>query len=430
MSENIMRASAVTPTSGQASGSFEAALQLEADGKDLEAEKLYRQILTQNPDHAGAIHRLGLMALRFGNFNAGITFLAKAVSLRPAQALYAFELGNAYLRAQRGGEAAVLYRRALGLDPNLDEAQHNLGLALCATGDLDAGFAAMRSGFTLRSGKKSYRDALPTAPSKKRHDREQLEYLVAAGIVDSSHFGSWQGRSTRKFNEAFNTLVHLEGGEKLDGPAINPNTDVASIERHWLESAPNLVVIDDLLTPAALSELRRYCLGSTVWRRAYEGGYLGAMPEAGFACPLLAQIAEELGRGYTAIVREHRLTQWWAFKYDSQLKGINLHADFAAVNVNFWITPDEANLDPASGGLVVWDVAAPLDWDFATYNQNEPAARAFLAGAGAKPIVVPHRCNRAVIFDSDLFHETDTIRFKDGYQNRRINITMLYGWRG
>ena len=47
----------------------------------------------------------------------------------------------------------------------------------------------------------------------------------------------------------------------------------------------------------------------------------------------------------------------------------------------------------------------------------------------AKPIVVPHRANRAVVFDSDLFHETDTIRFKDGYQNRRINVTMLYGRR-
>jgi hypothetical protein len=34
-----------------------------------------------------------------------------------------------------------------------------------------------------------------------------------------------------------------------------------------------------------------------------------------------------------------------------------------------------------------------------------------------------------VIFDSDLFHETDRIAFKDGYVNRRINITMLYGRR-
>jgi hypothetical protein len=33
------------------------------------------------------------------------------------------------------------------------------------------------------------------------------------------------------------------------------------------------------------------------------------------------------------------------------------------------------------------------------------------------------------MFDSDLFHKTDTIRFKPGYRNRRINITLLYGRR-
>jgi len=34
-----------------------------------------------------------------------------------------------------------------------------------------------------------------------------------------------------------------------------------------------------------------------------------------------------------------------------------------------------------------------------------------------------------VIFDSDLFHETDRLSFKEGYQNRRINVTLLYGER-
>ena len=48
----------------------------------------------------------------------------------------------------------------------------------------------------------------------------------------------------------------------------------------------------------------------------------------------------------------------------------------------------------------------------------------------ATSVTVPYRANRAVIFDSDLFHETDTIRFKDGYENRRINVTLLYGRRG
>jgi hypothetical protein len=44
-------------------------------------------------------------------------------------------------------------------------------------------------------------------------------------------------------------------------------------------------------------------------------------------------------------------------------------------------------------------------------------------------VKVPYRANRAVIFDSDLFHETDRIAFKEGYLNRRLNITLLYGRR-
>ena len=40
-----------------------------------------------------------------------------------------------------------------------------------------------------------------------------------------------------------------------------------------------------------------------------------------------------------------------------------------------------------------------------------------------------YRANRAVIFDSDLLHQTDKIRFKEGYSSRRINVTLLYGER-
>jgi hypothetical protein len=98
------------------------------------------------------------------------------------------------------------------------------------------------------------------------------------------------------------------------------------------------------------------------------------------------------------------------------------------INVNFWITPDDANLDPKSGGLVIWDKAAPLDWDFAKYNRDTIAAREFLAQVGARSVTVPYQSNRAVIFDSDLFHETDRIVFKNGYLSR-INITLLYGRR-
>ena len=43
---------------------------------------------------------------------------------------------------------------------------------------------------------------------------------------------------------------------------------------------------------------------------------------------------------------------------------------------------------------------------------------------------MPYRANRAVIFNSELLHQTNKVRFKPGYANRRINVTLLYGERG
>ena len=43
------------------------------------------------------------------------------------------------------------------------------------------------------------------------------------------------------------------------------------------------------------------------------------------------------------------------------MDGIQVHADHATVNLNFWVTPDDANIDPSSGGLVVYPKAPPAE---------------------------------------------------------------------
>ena len=188
--------------------------------------------------------------------------------------------------------------------------------------------------------------------------------------------------------------------------------------------------MDDFLTREALSGLRAFCLESTIWsRNHYAEGRLGSFFGDGFNCELLLQIAEELAVALPRIVGQLPLRQIWAFKYPTAMSGNNTHADFAAVNVNFWITSDEANLDPDSGGMIVYDVSAPKSWRFQRYNRKPDAAKAFLDREGARAINIPYRANRAVIFSSDLFHATAPVRFRSGYQHRRINVTLLYGDR-
>ena len=58
------------------------------------------------------------------------------------------------------------------------------------------------------------------------------------------------------------------------------------------------------------------------------------------------------------------------------------------------------------------------------------AVRAFLARGGEGNVTVPYRCNRAVVFDSNLFYETDTFDFRDAFDGWRTSLTFLYGERG
>lgn len=78
---------------------------------------------------------------------------------------------------------------------------------------------------------------------------------------------------------------------------------------------------------------------------------------------------------------------------------------------------------------MIYDVQAPPDWDFETYNRHGDRIVAFLEESGARPAIIPYRCNRAIIFNSDLFHATAPLAFRTGYVNQRVNVTLLYGER-
>jgi hypothetical protein len=204
------------------------------------------------------------------------------------------------------------------------------------------------------------------------------------------------------------------------------------VEQQYLDKALGLVVIDDFLSTDVLKALRLFCLESTVWfANRYGHGRLGAFFNDGFNNALLLQIAEGLRDALPrVIVDRYPLRQLWAFKNGEYLpEGSTTHADFAAVNLNFWITPDDANLDPTSGGLIVYDVDAPPSWDFAMYNGRQDLIQDYLREQNARAVVIPYRANRAILFNSDLFHASAGLRFRAGYENRRVNITMLYGDR-
>lgn len=286
---------------------------------------------------------------------------------------------------------------------------------------------------------------------KLRHDADQFLYLQRRGILGREFteiINKYErlidrmtplGRDPRvpladddleDVGAVYGRLAHVRDTPRMPG-TIFGSWHGHVVENEYLTPAPGVVVIDNFLSDEALRALYEFCLESTVWStNHYMHNRLGAFFRDGFNCPLLIQIAMELRERLPNVIgTRYPLRQMWAFKYDHALPSNPVHADFAAVNVNFWITPDEANLDRKRGGLLVYDIEAPLDWDFDTYNRRTDKIQQLLYSKGARPIAIPYRQNRAVIFNSDLFHATAPMNFRRDYECRRVNVTMLYGDR-
>jgi tetratricopeptide (TPR) repeat protein len=294
-----------------------------------------------------------------------------------------------------------------------------------------------------------------TAPSPLRsvnyfrfkHDVEQAQYFLSQGVQTDAVRGlaslgaALLARSTDAgpaidLDDATLQALKLFWTQRqpvdlpvLPGSCLNPELDWREVERQYLSSQPEVVVIDSFLSPAALAAMQRFNLWTGAWTSEYpDNKYLGGFSAKGYISELHLQLARDLRQAMPGVFKEHRLMEFWGFKYDAKLgRGINVHADHAQVNLNFWVTPDPYNLDPDSGGLRLYDAPAPADWAFDDYNHNADKIHQYLREQGAKERVVTYRCNRAVLFNSALFHETDSIRFADSYQGRRVNMTYLFG---
>lgn len=114
------------------------------------AEPIYRDILRKAPDHADALHLLGLVAHQRGDQAEAFRLIGRAMRLDPRKAAYANSLGLALLAEGRPDQAEQAFAQAVGLDPALAEAHNNLGNARMAGGDLDGAVAAYRGAIALR----------------------------------------------------------------------------------------------------------------------------------------------------------------------------------------------------------------------------------------------------------------------------------------
>src|SRR5262245_50659572 len=92
-----------------------------------EAEGLYRQILAVDPNHADAMHLLGVVAYQGGRNDLALELIGKAIAHNDGVADFHCNIGNVLGTLGRLREAEAHYRQAIGLRPDHVESHNNLG---------------------------------------------------------------------------------------------------------------------------------------------------------------------------------------------------------------------------------------------------------------------------------------------------------------
>ncbi|GBD95714.1 MAG TPA: tetratricopeptide repeat protein [Nitrospirae bacterium] len=106
------------------------AIRLHQSGNLAEAESLYRQILLNDPDHADALHLLGVTAYQRGNNKQAVENIERAITINPSVSFYHNNLGNAFMSLNENDKALQCFKEALRLKPDNVEACNNLGNTL------------------------------------------------------------------------------------------------------------------------------------------------------------------------------------------------------------------------------------------------------------------------------------------------------------
>ena len=436
-----------------------------------EAVDHIQKAITLRPDFADAHNNLGVVLQKLGRLEESVDSFHKAIAINPDYADAHNNLAGTLKELGRLEDSVDSYHKAIDINPELADAHNNLGNVLKDLGQFSKAKAAYDRGFHINHGGPWYNAAtfadgdgagmgLPTgkvstSTFKLRDTIDQLEYLIAKGRIDSS-FQQMADRYGAVLTEIeqmekpeavskltpgqldrlgsfHNQAIHHDGPARIGAGTINGALDFKHIEKRYLASPVSVTTLDDFLTPETFSRLRDFCLESTIFFTHTGNHLVSSRLTNGFNCDLLFQIAEEVKERFPNVLGGHELANMWVYRYSNQSAGVTAHTDEGAVTFNFWITPDDANLVPDRGGLIIYAKDQPYGWDWEYFNANKhtPDVRQEIADflADAETVTIPYRENRAVLFHSNLFHKSDQIHFKDGFENRRMNITLLFGKR-
>ena len=203
--------------------------------------------------------------------------------------------------------------------------------------------------------------------------------------------------------------------------------DWAAAERQFYDTRPfNFTTLDDLLTEESCGELRDAIVANKGW------GFLNVAAKErvlfirNFSSTLIPDVAGELKAKLPNLLGNLELVEYSAFM-NRENDGLGIHSDNGQFTLNLYLTPDEFNLDPATGGMTLFDVKRASDQPLHEFNSAERCTPYVRERTRGQAVMIGYKYNRGILFDASTFHAADRMRFRGGHaRSHRINLALRF----
>ncbi|PRC91486.1 tetratricopeptide repeat protein [Solimicrobium silvestre] len=162
MAKELLHASANQQEAQWIASAIETAITHHQQGQQKEAQEIYEAILQIEPDHAHALHFLGVIAYQNKQYPIAEDLMSRSIAANPLVAMYYCNYGMLLKDLGKFAQAVENHRKALALQADYAEAHLNLGVALFNLELYDEASESFRKTIQLQPGSAKAFDNLGT----------------------------------------------------------------------------------------------------------------------------------------------------------------------------------------------------------------------------------------------------------------------------
>jgi len=131
-------------------GKLQQAISLHQAGQLQQAEQICQQILRNSPQHADALHLLGVIAYQVGENNVATSLITQAIKIDSNQYVFFNSLGSVLQEQGRLRESIQAFNRALEIQPDYADVHYNKGNTLQEQGKLEEAVDAYQQAIRIQ----------------------------------------------------------------------------------------------------------------------------------------------------------------------------------------------------------------------------------------------------------------------------------------